>query len=82
MTYMRCTSCGAVLANKVLIYESEMQQACEKIGVDYDMVSLGRTDQNKEYVETRAKIVKKLCKRMCCAQTMITYVDMVHLIKG
>jgi hypothetical protein len=74
--------CGEVLGNKELVYEEEMKQICEEMGIDFDMISQGLGDKDSEFKEKRCKLVKKLCRRMCCSQLLITYVDIVTLIKG
>ena len=59
-----------------------MKKICEDLGVDFDMISQGLTDKNDEFKKKRADIVKKLCRRYCCTQLLINYIDLVHLIKG
>ena len=54
----------------------------KEMGIDFDMISQGLGDKDSEFKEKRCKLVKKLCRRMCCGQLLITYVDVVTLIKG
>ena len=75
-------SCGEILGNKQLIYETEMKNVCELIGLDYNAVSQGIIDTNDEYVKARQKIVKTLCRRPCCKQAIMNYIDLVIRIKG
>ena len=82
MLYMICCSCGELLGNKQLIYETSMKKVCESLNVDFEMVSQGFTDNNEEFKKQRCDIVNKLCRRYCCKQLMITYIDLVNLIKG
>lgn len=81
MLYLVCT-CGEILGNKQLVYEEQMKKVCEKIGIDFDMVSQGISDNNEEFIKNRCDIVNKLCRRICCKQQLINYVDLVYLIKG
>jgi hypothetical protein len=74
--------CGEVLGNKQLVYEEEMKNICDEMGIDNDMISQGLADKEGEFKEKRCKLVNKLCRRICCKQYMITTVDPVTLIKG
>ena len=74
--------CGEVLGNKQLVYEEEMKNICDEMGIDNDMISQGLSDKESEFKEKRCKLVNKLCRRICCKQLMITHVDVVSLIKG
>lgn len=76
-----CT-CGEVLGNKQLVYEDNMRKVCEELGIDFDMISQGLADKNEDFKKKRCDIVNKLCRRICCKQTLITYVDIAQLIKG
>jgi DNA-directed RNA polymerase subunit N (RpoN/RPB10) len=76
-----CT-CGEILGNKQLVYEDNMRKVCEELGIDFDMVSQGLVDKNEDFKKKRCDIVNKLCRRICCKQIMITYVDIAQLIKG
>jgi hypothetical protein len=78
MLQMIC-SCGTVLGNKQIIYEEEMKKACETIGLDYNTIS--HVDTNENYRKIRQDIVKKVCKRICCKQAILNYIDIVYLIK-
>lgn len=81
MLYMVCM-CGEVLGNKQLVYEEGMKEICDEMGIDFDMISQGLGDKDSEFKEKRCKLVNGLCRRMCCKQLLITYVDVVTLIKG
>ena len=81
MLYPICT-CGELLSNKQLVYEEKMKKLCDEIGVDFNMVSQGETDKNETYKKKRADIINGLCRRYCCKALMITYIDIVHHIKG
>lgn len=81
MLYLVCT-CGEILGNKEIVYEEELKKICEDLSVDFDMISQGFGEKDKEFKERRCALVNKLCRRMCCRQALITYVDVVKLIKG
>ena len=82
MLFLMCP-CGEILGNKQLVYEERMKKVCEKYNVDYNMVSQGLADRNEDFRNERANIVNSVgCRRYCCKQLLITYVDIVHLIKG
>lgn len=81
MLYLVCP-CGEILGNKQLVYEEGMKQICDEMEIDSDMVSQGLADKESEFKEKRCKLVNGLCRRLCCKQLMITYVDVVTLIKG
>lgn len=81
MLYPVCT-CGEILSNKQLVYEKKMEKLCDELGVDFDMVSQGLTDKNETYKNKRAEIINSLCRRYCCKSLMVTYIDIVHHIKG
>lgn len=81
MLYLVCT-CGEVLGNKEIVYEEGLKQICEDLSVDFDMISQGFGDKDNEFKEKRCKLVNGLCRRICCKQLLVTYVDVVQLIKG
>ena len=82
MIYMLCPTCGALLRRKQAIYEDRMDEVCEEIGVDYEMVSSGLLDKNKEFLNKRAKVVNDLCEKQCCKIYLMTFVKIGKLIKS
>lgn len=81
MSHTVC-SCGEILANKQLEYETRMKKICNDLGLDFDTVSQGFIDQNEEYKKKRSSVINDLCRRWCCKQQLATSVDIVQLIKG
>ena len=81
MLYLMCM-CGEVLGNKQIVYERELEKICSDLNIDFNMYSLGFSDKNSEFIKKRSDLVNRLCRRECCKQQLITYVDVVHLIKG
>lgn len=80
MLYMTC-SCGELLGNKEIIYEERMKKVCSDLKINFDLVSKGFSDHNEEYKKKRSEIVSDLCDNYCCKLALITYVDVVELIK-
>lgn len=81
MLYIICPSCGEVLGNKQLIFESRMKKVYEELDIDHDMVSRGYIDCEPELQKKRSDIVNQLCRRYCCKTYMLTYIDVVQYIK-
>jgi len=81
MLQMIC-SCGELMGNKQIAYENAMTKACDKINIDFNAISLGTVDKNKEFIELRRKITNDLCRRYCCKASLMNFVDIVHLIRG
>jgi flagellin-specific chaperone FliS len=79
---MICPECGEILRHKQIIYEDKMNEVCEELGIDYNMISQEGYERNEEYIKKRQDIVNNLCKNLCCKFNMITYVSIVKLIKG
>jgi DNA-directed RNA polymerase subunit N (RpoN/RPB10) len=80
MLYIQCPTCGYLLGTKQLIYEEELEKLYIKYNVDIDLISSG-WEQNDKLREERAKIINKLCERACCKMRMLTYIDLVAIIK-
>ena len=81
MLYMRCPTCGEVLGNKELIYEQKMKELCNSLGIDDDIVSMGHMDKHEEFIKKRQDIVQDLVSNICCRMRLITYIDIVQIIK-
>ena len=81
MLFLMC-SCGEVLGNKQLVYETEMKKICDEMNIDFDMISKGLGDDESEFKRKRKYLVNKLCRRICCKQHLLNYIDIVKLIKG
>lgn len=82
MIYMLCPECGELLRHKQIIYEDKMQEVCEKLNLNYNMISQEGYDRNEQYIKERQDIVNELCENICCKMNMITFVSVVRLIKG
>jgi DNA-directed RNA polymerase subunit N (RpoN/RPB10) len=71
MIYPRCTSCGTKLAHIEIPYEKEMKKICS----DPKM-----TDDQKDTAK-QALVNSFGLTRYCCKRLLITYVDIIELIK-
>lgn len=81
MIYMLC-SCGALLRNKQIVYEDEMEKLCDEYDITYDMISSGIMDDNEEFKKKRSEIINRLCEKICCKINMMTYVQVGRLVVG
>ena len=71
MLYFKCPTCKTILANKQLAYEEEMRKICnnEKLSIE---------EQNR----LKSELPKKLkIKRYCCTMRLMSYSNLVKLIK-
>ncbi len=81
MLFMVCPTCGELLGNKELLYINLMKSVCEEMGIDDDIMSQGTVDKDPVYIAKRQKIIQDLCKNICCRMRMISYIDLVQIIK-
>lgn len=81
MIYMCCPTCGALLRHKQIVYEDRMEEECDKNNIDYEMVSSGLLDRDKNFIEIRSKIVNELCEKMCCKIYLMTFVKVGKIVK-
>ena len=82
MLFMICPTCGEPLGNKELEYISEMKKVCDSMGVNDDIISQGNLDKDENYIKKKSKIVNELLANPCCKVRMMTYIDLVQLVKG
>ena len=82
MIYMVCPECGDLLRHREIVYEERMEKVCNKLGLDYNMISQEGIEKNEEYIKKRQEIINELCSNICCKMNMITYIPIVNLIKG
>jgi DNA-directed RNA polymerase subunit N (RpoN/RPB10) len=81
MLYMVCPTCGELLGDKQLIYNTELKKICDKYNINDDLLSRG-FDKNSEYIEARQKLIQSIFNNICCRMRAITYVELVKIIKG
>jgi DNA-directed RNA polymerase subunit N (RpoN/RPB10) len=71
MLYFKCPTCKTKLANRELYLEQELEMLINDISLN---------DTQKE--QKRAAIIKSLnLPRYCCRQRVMTYVDLIKIIK-
>ena len=71
MLYPKCPTCRTKLADKQLPYEEGMQSICNNKNWD-------KQEQDKRKM---ALLDKLELNRYCCRMRMISYVDLVQIIK-
>ena len=70
MLFPKCPSCRTILANKEIIFEEEMEKIC----------SMDISSDKKDAL--KRKLIDKLqIKRYCCRQRVLTYTDLIKIIK-
>lgn len=69
MLYPKCPSCKTQLSNKQLVYERELEKICKKSG------------DNGINVEKQELLDKLKLHRYCCRQRIMTYSDLVTVVK-
>lgn len=77
---MICPTCGELLGDKQTIYTSELKKICDEFNVDD--TNIARIDKDPKFIEKRKNLIEELFKNMCCRVRVMTYVDLVTLIKG
>jgi DNA-directed RNA polymerase subunit N (RpoN/RPB10) len=78
---MMMCSCGELLGNKVLVYEEEMKNVTDELGIDFEMISKGIVNTNPEYKNRLQNVVNKICRRYCCKMQLMTNIDIVNIVK-
>jgi DNA-directed RNA polymerase subunit N (RpoN/RPB10) len=78
---MICPTCGELLGDKQLIYTQKLKEICDKYDINDDLLSKG-FDTNPQFVEERQKLIQSLFDNICCKMRVLTYVELVKLIKG
>jgi DNA-directed RNA polymerase subunit N (RpoN/RPB10) len=70
------------MGDKQILYEDAMKEMCDKVGIDYNLISQGVIEENEAYRTEKQKIVQHLCRRYCCRQALMNYIDVVKYVKG
>ncbi len=71
---VKCFTCGKLLADKYLYYQSEVRKIKLSSGVDQEKVVYLEEDNFKKTPEGQVLDKIKLTK-MCCRRHMLTHVD-------
>ena len=71
MIYMRCPTCGYILGNRQILYESRMEEIMNNPNTDDDIK-----------LELKTKLVESLkLKRYCCKIRVMTFKQLTEIIK-
>ena len=81
MLYMVCPTCGELLGDKQLIYNTKLKELCDKHNINDDLLSRG-FDKNPQFVEERQKLIQSNFTNICCKMRALTYIELVKIIKG
>jgi len=74
MLYIVCPTCHHLLGDKQLYYEAELEKICKSC-------EMGKYDDEQEY-QMKVDLVNRLgLKRYCCKQRIMTYVELVKVVK-
>ena len=81
MLYSLCPTCGTLLANIQIPYQNDLIELCDKYNVSHEAISQGTLMKNKEFAKAKEELVSKYVDRMCCKMRLISFSDLVRLIK-
>ena len=81
MLYMVCPTCGELLGDKQLIYNTKLKELCDKHNISDEPISRG-FDSNPQFIEERQKLIQSIFNNICCKMRALTYVELVKTIKG
>ena len=71
MIYIRCPTCGYILGNRQIFYESRMEEIVNNPNIDEDVK-----------LELKTKLVDSLkLKRYCCKVRVMTFKQLTDIIK-
>ena len=71
MIYIRCPSCGYILGNRQMLYESKLDEIVSNPNLDEDAK-----------LDLKTKLVDNLkLKRYCCKMRVITFKQLTDIVK-
>ncbi len=71
MIYIRCPSCGYIIGNRQMLYESKMENIVNNPNIDEDAK-----------LELKTKLIDSLkIKRYCCKIRIMTFKQLTDIIK-
>jgi DNA-directed RNA polymerase subunit N (RpoN/RPB10) len=71
MIYIRCPTCGYIIGNRQILYESRMEEINNNPNTDDDIK-----------LELKTKLVESLnLKRYCCKVRVMTFKQLTDIIK-
>lgn len=71
MLYYKCPTCKTILANKQILYETELDAICKN-----DNLSMAEKNNQKKKILDNLQI-----KNQCCRARTISYIRQIELIK-
>lgn len=75
MLYYKCPTCGYLLATKELKYENMIQKLYDKYKILPE-----NADENEDFKKERSNIINMLCKRYCCKQRLLTFMNLTTIV--
>lgn len=81
MLYPICPTCGTILANVQLPYQEDLKQLCDEFDVSHETISQGILIKNVEFAKKKQELVSKYVDRMCCKMRLISFSDLVNIVK-
>ncbi len=71
MIYIRCPSCGYILGNRQILYETKLEEIMNNPNLDEDAK-----------LDLKTKLVDSLkLKRYCCKMRVITFKQLTDIVK-
>lgn len=71
MIYLKCPTCGTIIGNRQIIYESKLEEIDNDPNID-----------EPEKLEQKTKLVESLeLKRYCCKMRVMTFMSKPNIIK-
>jgi DNA-directed RNA polymerase subunit N (RpoN/RPB10) len=82
MLFVRCPTCGFLLAGVQRPYQEDMLKLCEKYGISHETLSSG-INNNQELNTEKKEIVDKYTEddMYCCKMRLTNFSNIVTLVK-
>jgi DNA-directed RNA polymerase subunit N (RpoN/RPB10) len=81
MLYPICPTCGTLLANIQVPYQEDLKKLCDDFNISHEAISQGTLIKNVEFANKKEALVNKYVDRMCCKMRLISFSDLVHIVK-
>jgi hypothetical protein len=81
MLYPICPTCGNILSNIQIPYQTDIAELCKKYNIDIEDVSRGAI-RDPVFIEERRKIMDKYIDfhRYCCKMRLGNFSDIVRIV--
>jgi len=82
MLYMICPTCGELLGNKQIPFQTDLIKLCEEYGVDHDIMSRGIIVKDKGFNEKKKAIVDRYTGKdnICCRARLVSFSPLVEIV--